>query len=156
MFLVFLAACSSEKETSKQVDDVSNMEEIVALETSVRLNKVYSWINLMPGPNAQPTFHITGEIELHDSKNYETDKMKLVQIVIYQNDIKIYSIEPGVREDENLSTEGMRLLIFSNPQKILVDERLDSEKSVDAFFVFEYDSDMYSYILKNIKIDKAF
>jgi len=156
---LLFTACSSENETSKKVEDVKNIEdgqEIITEGLSLKFKKNYSWINLMPGPKAKPTFHIAGEMELYDATDYKLETANLTQLVIIQNYKIIYTIEPIVREDENLSTENMRYLIFSSPQKIYLDDKLDSEKTIDVNFVFECDSGMFSYLVKNIKIDKAY
>lgn len=151
---IIFFSCTSEKKTMK--DGIKDTDELTSVELNVKFNKVYSWINLMPGPNAKPRFHITGELEVYKSGAYEIDKLNLTQINIYQNRELIYSIKPEVRQDEKLSKDKMRFLLFSTIRGLFVSEKLDTEKPVDAKFIFEYSDEMYSYYIKDIEIEKAY
>lgn len=151
---IFLFSCTSEKKTMK--DDINDTDELTSVELNVKFNKVYSWINLMPGPNAKPRFHITGEFEVYESGAYEIDKLNLTQINIYQNGEIVYSIKPEVRQDEKLSNDKMRYQLFSTIRGLFVSEKLNTEKPVDAKFIFEYYDKMYSYYIKDVEIEKAY
>ena len=154
VFSMFMA-CSSEEEAIKKISEEESME-IVDSEVNVKFNKVYCWINLMPGPDAKPKFNVGGELQLYKSDEYDFNKMNLSGVEIYQSEEKIYSLKLSVREDENLSTEDMRFKIFSNLKEVNPVETLDSESPVDAKFIFEYDSKQYLYYVNDIKIDKAY
>jgi len=154
LLAVFLFSCTSEKKTMK--DGVKETDELTSVELNVKFNEIYSWINLMPGPKAKPRFHITGELEVYESGAYEIDKLNLTQINIYQNSEVVYSIKPEVRQDEKLSNDKMRFLIFSTIRGLLITEKLNTNIPVDAKFIFEYDDNMYSYFVKDVKIEKAY
>ncbi len=154
LLAVFLFSCTSEKKTMK--DGVKETDELTSVELNVKFNKVYSWINLMPGPKAKPRFNITGEFEVYESGAYEIDKLNLTQINIYQKSEQIYSIKPEVRQDEKLSNDKMRYQLFSTIRGLFVSEKLNTEKPVDAKFIFEYYDKMYSYYIKDVEIEKAY
>ena len=153
--ILLSAGCSSDETVKKNVDEIEN-GEIVSEELNVEFSGVYCWINLMPGPKAEPRFNITGEIKLFESPEYSLDSIILSAINIYQNSKLIYSIDPVIRIDDNLSTDQMKFIIFSTIKGMLIDVNLDSETVVDASFIFEQDNEKYSYLVKDIKIDKAY
>ncbi len=155
ILLLLIAGCSSD-ETIKKGEKEFDTDELFSADLNVKFNEVFSWINMMPGPKAEPRFNITGEIELYESDKYNLESIKLAIINIYQNDELIYSIKPEVRVDDNLSTDKMKFLIFSTIKGMLIENSLDTETVIDAKFIFGQDDDKYSYLIKNIKIDKAY
>lgn len=153
--LVFFAACTSENESTKRVEK-TDTESDGSQELIIEFDKVYSWVNLMPGPDAKPSFHITGEIKLFESGAYNLSELQLAQINIYQNNETVFSFKPDVRLKENLSAEKVKLLVFSTITGLFVKNNLNYEKPVDAKFIFKHNSELFSYTVNDIKIEKAY
>lgn len=155
ILFALLIGCSSE-DLSKKSDAKIDTEELYTPDLKVKFKEVYSWVNLMPGPDAKPRFNITGEIEILPSVKYDLKYMDLSLINIYQNDEMVYSIKPEVRIDKSRSTDKLKLIIFSTIKGLLLDAKLDMDATVDAKFIFDQDNDRYSYFIEGIKINKAY
>lgn len=153
ILIMFFVSCSTEKEV--QAEKSINGKD-TSPELSINLNKVSSWINLMPGPDAEPTFHISGEIELLKSADYDYKQLVLTNIYVYQNDERVYTIKPEVRINTKLSTDEMNYIIFTSSRGLTVKNNLNTEKPVEAKLIFEDDSNIFSYYIKDVKIDKAY
>ncbi|MDZ7767019.1 MAG: hypothetical protein U5K00_21820 [Melioribacteraceae bacterium] len=153
--ILLLVACSSEEKLNKEKPVETDNEASYSTELNIKFHKVYSWVNLMPGPKAKPRFHITGEYELFESPDYKIDEIKLGHINILQNDSLIYNITPEVRINEKLSTDSTKYVIFSNPTELPAHPLLDRKKSVDAEFIFYSVSDTMQHSINDITIEEA-
>ena len=71
--LLFLYSCSSER-TLKDGDGSTELDELLIQDLNLNVNKIYSWVNLMPGSDSR--FHITGNIDLFGSIKYEINFVK--------------------------------------------------------------------------------
>lgn len=154
VLLFIFASCTSDEVTKKDESDYD--VEMFTPELKVEFKEVYSWINLMPGPDAQARFNITGEIEIFQSSDYDFSRMNLTLIKIFQNKELIYTIKPEIRSDDKRSTTESKFIIFGTVRGMLPDPKLDTERVIDAQFIFEEEDELYSYLIKNVKIDKAY
>lgn len=153
--VVLFASCSSEEKLNKEKTEESNNDANYSTELNAKFHKIYSWVNLMPGPKAEPRFHITGEYELFDSRNSSFDEIKLRLINILQNDSLIYSINPEIRFVEKLSTDSSAYAIFSNPTELSLPPSLNRKKTVDVEFIFYSVSDTMKHTITEITIEEA-
>lgn len=154
LLLFLFASCTSDEVTKK--DEADYDVEMFTPELKVDFKEVYSWINLMPGPDAQARFNITGEFEIFQTSDYDFSKMNLTLIKIFQNKELIYSIKPEIRIDDKRSTNESKFIIFGTIKGLLPDPKLNTEGVIDAQFIFTEDDELYSHLIKNVKIDKAY
>lgn len=155
IMLIFIFASCTSDEVSKK-DEADYEVDMFTPELKVDFKEVYSWINLMPGPDAQARFNITGEFEIFQSTDYDFSRMDLTLIKIFQDKELIYSIKPEIRIDDKRSTTESKFIIFGTIKGMFPDQKLDTERVIDAQFIFEEDDELYSYLIKNVKIDKAY
>ncbi|MCZ7604071.1 MAG: hypothetical protein M5R37_14510 [Melioribacteraceae bacterium] len=154
LLLFLFASCTSDEVTKK--DEADYDVEMFTPELKVDFKEVYSWINLMPGPDAQARFNITGEFEIFQTSDYDFSKMNLTLIKIFQDKELIYSIKPEIRIDDKRSTNESKFIIFGTIKGLLPDPKLNTEGVIDAQFIFTEDDELYSHLIKNVKIDKAY
>mgnify|MGYP005842063375 CR=1 FL=1 len=148
-------ACSSDEELKKETGKQTDTELTNSSKLNIKFDKVYSWVNLMPGPKAYPRFHITGEYEISGSPNYSFENVKLSEINIFQNDTLIYNINPELRTNEQLSTDSSKYFIFSSKPGLEESSLLDRSKMVDAEFIFVDDTIKFKYDINDIKVEEA-
>lgn len=153
--IVLLVACSSEEKLNKEKTDDADKETSYSTELNIKFHKIYSWVNLMPGPKAQPRFHITGEYEVFESSNYNYNQVKLGIINILQNDSLIYRIDPDIRINEKLVTDSSTYVIFSNPSALSPHPAMDRKKPIDAQFIFYSELDTLLHTINDITIEEA-
>jgi hypothetical protein len=154
LLLFLFASCTSDEVTKKDESDYD--VEMFTPDLKVDFKEVYSWINLMPGPDAQARFNITGEFEIFQTSDYDFTKMNLTLIKIFQDKELIYSIKPEIRIDDKRSTNESKFIIFGTIKGLLPDPKLNTEGVIDAQFIFTEDDELYSHLIKNVKIDKAY
>lgn len=146
--IVAFIKCSS----TVQQKEIGEVEPEIIHKDEIQLNvkKVYSWINAMPG--SKPRFHVTGELEIFDSSNYDIKNIKIVKVTILQDQKMIFMFTPKIKEE--MSSDA-KILTFSTIRGLLVNAALDQKKAVDIVFDFDDGSTEIKYVIKNVNIEIA-
>lgn len=142
IFILLLSSCSSRK-IQRHGD-----ESLV-----VYVNEIYSWVNLMPGSESR--FHITGDIEILVSKNYDFNFVNLISLIVYQNNKEIYRISPVIQEDD-ITERPYKNIKFSTIRGLLLNRELNIDQRISLGMIFNEGSNEIIYILDNVKINKAY
>jgi hypothetical protein len=150
--ILFLLSCSSEQTVKKEYDS-GELEELHIQDVKIFVNKIYSWVNLMPGSESR--FHITGDFDLLESTNYDINSVKLKSIIIYQGEKEIYRITPTVKELELDPSLGKNIT-FSTIKGLTVHRELNIEEKINIELIFYEGGDELVYKLDNININKAY
>jgi len=154
MGLVFLTNCSTTKVVKNGITEKSEERLSKSLNTiDVYVDKIYSWINLMPG--AEPRFNISGEFKVLKSKNYSIKDMELDLVKIYQKGREVYTIKPTSRTIVN-NKKGKMKVMFSTIKGLMLTPELNSKEKVDVKLIFRKDTDLYQYLIKNVPIEKVY
>lgn len=146
--VIALVKCSSsvqQKEIGEIEPEITNKEEI-----HLNVKSIYSWINAMPG--SKPRFHVTGELEILESSNYNIDKIKIVKVTILQEQKMIFIFRPKIIEESNKDS---KTLTFSTIRGLLVNAALDQKKAIDIVFDFDDGSTEIKYVIKDVNIEIA-
>ncbi len=156
---IFIWNCSS-KETQKDDEKIVNEEEVIedVYEPTIYINvdRIYCWIDLMPKIGGeQKKFHITGELTLPESDEYELQNLSLERIKVFQKNKLVYSINPTVRENELSKNKDERVFLFSTIRGLTLTPELIIEEAVDVEFIFAGDSENYTYKVFDQSIDKV-
>lgn len=146
---VLIFSCSAEKESQK--DETPKIKPMFENSINVNLSKVLAWINMMP--NSETRFNITGEMTLLKTEDIRLKEIELSEIKIYQKGKMVYRINPTIRwNDEDLTS---RSLSFSTLKGLSLIPTFDDNKSIDALFEFDYNSEKLIYFVQSIPIEKA-
>ena len=129
-------------------------DELYKPDINIFVKKVYSWVDLMPGSESR--FHITGDLVIPESGDYDLNRVELKLIKIYQNGSEIYFINPTVQIDKENEAINVKELLFSTISGLSIDMRLDMEKPVDVEYVFEENGESFLYKQYNVKINKVY
>jgi hypothetical protein len=157
IFLIFTSLllftfCSSERSV-RRADGSGELDELYIQDVKLKVNEIYSWVNLMPG--AEPRFHITGNVDLLKSIKYDFRFVELVSVIVYHDNKKVYSISPVVKELESEQGDSKNIR-FSTIRGLLINRELDIDKDINIDLVFNDGDDELIYMLDNIKINKAY
>lgn len=144
--LLMLAGCASTERFTNSSDEELELESNLNLD----IEKIYAWVDEMPG--AKTRFNITGKLVIPTSAGYDTEKMELTEIEIYQNNQLIYSIKPTVRNEKKNNTKGIR---FSTIKGLTLNKNLDINKNIDIFFVLTEEGDKFNYLKKEVKVERV-
>ena len=154
MGVVFLTNCSTTKVVKNGSTEKSEVTLGKSLNTiDVYVDKIYSWINLMPG--TEPRFNISGEFKVLKSKNYSIKDMELDLVKIYQKGREVYTIKPTSRTIVN-NKKGKMKVMFSTIKGLMLTPELNSKEKVDVKLIFRQDTDLYQYLIKNVPIEKVY
>jgi len=140
--------CSSSV-PQKEIGEVDT-ELIYTDEVRLNVNKIYSWINAMPG--VKPRFNVTGELEILENSNYELEYIKIVKVTILQDQKLVYIFTPTIKEEFQGDKKS---IIFSTIRGLLLNAALDQKKSIDISINFDDGSTTFNYIINNVPIEKA-
>lgn len=147
VILFGLIACSSEEVTKR------GEQEYKEQEVNLIVNEIYSWVNLMPGSEAR--FHITGDLEILESDDYDLNLINLVSVIVYHDSKVIYKISPVVKED-NDGLSNSRKIKFSTIRGLMVNRELDLDKKIHVDLVFDDDGSDLVYKIDNQNIYRAY
>jgi len=153
IFLIIILIIGCSQTVKREAVNENEYEKIFHQGVNLEINKIYSWVNLMPGNS--PRFHITGELNLLSSYKYEYESLKLKKIIVNQERQFIYSISPKIIQEE-LENQNKNSITFSTIKGLLMNEDLNIEKPIDIVLVFDDGEDEYLYSLENIKINKVY
>jgi len=149
--------CSSSEKTEKE-EEKEKQETVIVKEPTtdinLELNKLYAWVNLMPGD--QPKFHITGDIIILNEKKVTSADTKLVQVKIFQNNLLHYLIKPTVRDNEEMGAVDGTAILFSTIRGLGLNPGFNYEKTIDVVLIFEEGDNSYTYPISDVQIDKAY
>ena len=154
MGVVFLTNCSTtkvEKEGSKELAPEAIEKSMNSI--NVHVDKIYSWINLMPG--AEPRFNISGEFKVVKSKNYKIQDMELELVKIYQKNKEVFMIKPTSRSTTDKKKNKMRIM-FSTIKGLMLTPQLNTKGKINVQLIFRQDTDQYQYLIKNVPIEKVY
>lgn len=158
--ILFVSSCSSD--VSKESTDSNDSKKEVVAEVSkknndlqIEISSLSSWVNLMPG-SEKPKFHISGDIAVLSSEEYELNVISIKSIVISQQNKEIYFIRPAQEEGDLLQSAKTKQIRFSTLKGLILIDDLDSDLPVDVEFIFTDDNKEYSYYIDNLIIEKAY
>ncbi len=149
LIVLFLFGCSSSV-PQKEIGEVET-ELVYQDEIMLNVKKVYSWINAMPGAD-KPRFHVTGELEILESNNYDFKKLKIVRITILQNQKMIFMFKPTINEEVQ---HNKKKLIFSTVRGLLLNAAFHEKQPIDILIEFTDGSTEFKYSINNIPVEKA-
>ncbi|MGD8781488.1 MAG: hypothetical protein PVH88_21295 [Ignavibacteria bacterium] len=157
---VFLLLNCSSKETQKEktepeVKEKEVVEEVYEPTIFIDVDKIYCWVDLMPKVNGRNKFHVTGEITVHESDDYELQNLRLERIKIFQNGKLIYIIKPTIQENELTADKDERNFLFSTIKGLTLYPDFDIEKEINVEFIFRDNSDSYTYKVFEQSIEKV-
>lgn len=159
LFLIFTACSSSKFEyTDVDMEKEETAEENTDTESFavVSVDKIYCWINLMPGPDQVPRFQITGSISIPNSDNYDLDEVTLKLIKIYQNGNPYFLIKPTIRENKREKSGYSKEFIFSTISGLKLVQGFNRDENVNVEFIFDNDGEMFTYKVTDQPIEKAY
>ncbi len=154
--ILFLWNCSSkevQKEHEPQIEKEA-VEEAYEPTIFIDVNKVYCWVDLMPKIDGENKFHITGEITVHESNDYELNNLTLEKIKIFQKNKLLYSIKPTIKEND-LVNNNLRNLLFSTVKGLSLYPNFNIEEEVNVEFIFEEDANSFTFKVFGLSIDKV-
>ncbi len=149
MTILVLAGCSS----SVPQKEIGEVEPEIIYKDEIRLNvkSIFSWINAMPGPE-KPRFHVTGELEILESSNYDLEHIKITKVTILQDQRMVFMFRPKIQE---VLSKNKKTLTFSTIRGLLLNAGLNQKKPIDIVFDFDDGSTEIKYVIKNVKIEIA-
>lgn len=160
MALLFLTACATGRVEEKKEDyeeeiEQPEPEEAYAPDLQVDIQKLYSWANLMPGPDTNHRFHITGKVNVPSSGQFSLSALDLQIINIFQDGELIFAIKPTVRE-ENAKSERYKALLFSTITGLTIGPNLNLDEGIDVELIFSDGIENYSYKVFDHTIEKTY
>jgi len=159
-FLIF-TSCSSSKfeyedidmsqdKIEKDTDEINADSPVV-----VSVDKIYCWINLLPGPGQVARFHITGSISIPKSESYDFEDVKLKLIKIYQNNRPYFFIKPTTRDNKKEKSKTMKEFLYSTVTGVKLVPGFDTEQNFDVEFIFDDDGEIFTYKITDQSLEKA-
>jgi hypothetical protein len=145
--------CGGKKEVQKEAEDKYVEVKEAVQEMNVRIDSIYAWVNLMPG--GPKKFNITGKVTVLPSDKYDAQKLTLKRIDIFQKDVLHYMIKPTVQNPESDNKED-KVFLFSTIRGVGLNPGFNYEKKIDALLIFEEDGETFRYLVKDLKMDKAY
>ena len=146
--VVFLIGCSSS-------DHVKNNIQI-----EITKHHVDAWLNLMPGMSPG-TFHLTGEITLRNDSQIKLDNLSMTRIIVYADGEEVYTIRPVFKprlkeEDYSLLSGSNKEFIFETEKGLKIKEKLINYKMIDLKLEFQTQMGEQSFVIKDIKVERAY
>lgn len=120
-------------------------------EPYVKNYDVYSWINLMPGIDIQPTIYLTGNISLKNLD--EKSNIKLSKFEIYQNGKLILEQQPFV---ETIDDNDLNIKFKIQGIEKFQSKGLNVDDSISLKLWFKLNGNFYYYSIPNILIEKVY
>ncbi|MFH2032433.1 MAG: hypothetical protein ABIJ40_17685 [Bacteroidota bacterium] len=155
LLLALVMSCSPEKEITKKIEpQIQRIEKIVVPVLNLKVIKTYAWINLMP--NLPEKFHISGELELLRSTNYEIQFTDMKTISLFQKGELLYQIRPKVVVDESLSDEQKKHILYSTISGVSVHPFHKIDEPMRAEFNFVEGGKEYIYTIEGITLEKVY
>ena len=151
ILIVAIFGCSS----TKSLDDEKVVDKTVEKkinEIDLEIEKVISWVNLMPGPNSENKFQVSGKFFILPNDNYDFTKTTLKYIKVFQNGKLLYFIQPKVLEKiENDKKE----ITYSTIKGLSINKDLHRQKKVKMEFIFNSGSDELKYYVEDVNVEEA-
>lgn len=154
--VVFMLASCAKQEVLKDRNGNTETDKDITAQVDADIDDMAAWVNLMPGPNFNPKFHITGKIEIKESSLYNYKNIKLAQVTVYQKGNRMFEIIPKVQENEEKSSKDSRYIMFSTLEgETYKDKDFDPDKSVDVKLLFIENAKVFSHMIYDLKVEKA-
>ncbi|GAB6281903.1 MAG: hypothetical protein STSR0008_06470 [Ignavibacterium sp.] len=120
-------------------------------EPYVKNHEIYSWINLMPGIDIQPTLYLTGNFSF---KNLDQKSdIKLSKIEIFQNGKLILEPQPIVENtSDNISNIKFKIQGIKNFKS----SELNVDDAISLKLWIKMNGNFYYYSIPNILIEKVY
>ncbi len=150
--VLFLWNCSGSKEVKKDAEEKYVEVKEAIQEMNVRVDSIYAWVNLMPG--GPKKFNITGKVTVLPSENYNPAELTLKRIDIFQKDVLHYMIKPTVQNPEDADEN--KIFLFSTIRGIGLNPGFNYNKKIDALLIFERNGETFRYLIKDLKMEKAY
>lgn len=150
LIAIFIVGCAVTEETTKKVEEKSEVVEKIVNEVNLEIEKTFSWVNLMPG--STPKFHISGKITLLKGDNYENNSTKLKFIKVYQSGKELYFIMPKVIEE---LSGNVKKITYSTVKGLSINKELKTKKPVEFEFLFKDGKEELLYREDNIIVEEV-
>lgn len=147
---LLLFSCSASKKRNSDV----NLSEI---KYTVSDSGSYAWINLMPG--GKPRFHVSGDIEIMGTGNFEQDSLKLDEIKVFQKEKFLYSFHPLMNNTElYIQQPGSpgKKNHFSDGKGFEPDTSFTADLPVVLEYIFVSRGNSFQKRSKEIKVEKVY
>ncbi len=159
ILLITLFACTPTTRMQKEKEDESkDAVGVVKPEYKnpefVKINKIYSWLNVMP--NAGERFHITGEIELAKSDSQKFEVAEIFRVIVFQDNREIYQILPKTVVSEEKSDDKKLVLIFSTLTGMKPKPELSLEKPITAEIHISDKNGIFKIVKSDIIVEKIY
>ncbi|NOX19142.1 MAG: hypothetical protein GXO87_12785 [Chlorobi bacterium] len=146
-------SCAGKKEVQKEAEDKYVEVKEAIQEMNVEVDSIYAWVNLMPG--GPKKFNITGKVIVLPSGDYDANKLTLKRIDIFQRDVLHYMIKPTVQNPDKENNDG-KVFLFSTIRGVGLNPGFNYDKKIDALFIFEQNGETFRYLVKDLKMEKAY
>lgn len=155
LVIILLFTFCAKREVLKDREGNVETDEDITAQIEADIEDIYAWVNLMPGADFKPKFHITGKIVVDESNLYDFKKLRMVQINIYQKGNRVFEIQPEVRESDEETSEDSKYIIFSTVEGESYNDEFNPDNSVDIKILFLDDGKIYSYMIYDIDVDEV-
>ncbi len=143
---ISLYACASTTKTSFNKNDILDLN----------INSIYIWVDKMPRTVSTDNLKLSSDIIINKNTNYDFQKIKLLKIIVFQEDNVVYSFKPIYKENPAFKSKNKRNIIVSTFEDTLLPDNFDYNKLVDVKFIFVDNNNYYEKLIKNIKIDVVY
>ncbi len=145
----FIGACSAKMSNDTKIN------------LSVEVLKSNAWVNLMPGMNMKPTFHLIGEVKIINNSGDIIKDINLQEVYIYSDSILVYKFIPEFKSKENDSTNSIfpsaeKIFTFNSPKGLVLKKELNQQKLCNALLKFSSEGKTIDCMIENIKIEKVY
>ena len=142
------------------IECMSSEKVTTRLQIAIVNSKVNAWLNLMPG-TSPGTFHLVGEITIENKSDGDIEDIKLDSVSIYSGTGEIYSITPYFKtklqgQDFSILKNAQKEFSFGTEKGLEMTEFLKQNNHVDIKLIFSSGEKNFSYLFKNIEIERAY
>ena len=142
------------------IECMSSEKVTGGLQMAIVNSKVNAWLNLMPG-TSPGTFHLVGEITIENKSDGDIEDIKLDSVSIYSGTGEIYSITPYFKtklqgQDFSILKNAQKEFSFGTEKGLEITEFLKQNNHVDIKLIFSSGEKNFSYLFKNIEIERAY
>ena len=156
-YIILLAlivySCGSSSEISVEEQEVMKIVEDYESNIDVDVDDLFCWILKSPGIDDDPTFHVSGELEIEEDKKYDFTILRLSLVKIYQNNLPVFVLSPVVRENQKNIGSDYRKIIFTSSRDLTKRLNLDLEENVDVELLFKDGDKSFTFKMFNISIE---
>ncbi|MCF8261002.1 MAG: hypothetical protein K9J12_09525 [Melioribacteraceae bacterium] len=143
--LIFVYSCAATPEKfyvakAKNIIEVENQE-------------FHVWFDIMP--NSKSNINLSGVVRFSENDKYDYKTISLFSIDIYQNMVKVYSVEPVVKENKYLNLEDEREIIVSLFTGLRKAESLSTDLPVDFVLNFKSGKNNFTTVLEDLQIERV-